>query len=145
VIWPNRLGLFDNPFVDAERADLVVGTAQARADGLAARAAAHVLLKNGPDPAHLPLTAPLRLYTEGLSAAVGARATLVDTPAEADVAVLHLDAPFEDRGGPGTIEAFFRAGSAPSRTRRSSASGPSARPSPPSSTSTSTARPSSPA
>jgi beta-glucosidase len=106
-----RLSLFDNPFVDAERADLVVGTAQARADGLAAQAAAHVLLKNDAGPA-LPLTAPLRLYTEGLSAAaVGARATLVDTPAEADVAVLRLDAPFEDRGGPGTVEAFFRAGS----------------------------------
>ncbi|MFI8794311.1 glycoside hydrolase family 3 protein [Streptomyces sp. NPDC055105] len=107
-----RLDLFDNPFVDAERADLVVGTAQARADGLAAQAAAHVLLKNDAGPAHLPLAAPLRLYAEGLSAAAaGARATLVDTPAKADVAVLRLDAPFEDRGGPGTIEAFFRAGS----------------------------------
>ncbi|MFF9507422.1 glycoside hydrolase family 3 protein [Streptomyces sp. NPDC014724] len=108
-----RLGLFDNPFVDADSADVRVGTAGARAVGLAAQSAAHVLLANAAGPAQLPLTVgPLRLYAEGLSAAaVGTRAELVGTPEEADVAVLRLAAPFEQRGEEGTLESFFHAGS----------------------------------
>ncbi|MFF9573340.1 glycoside hydrolase family 3 protein [Streptomyces sp. NPDC014685] len=108
-----RLGLFDNPFVDTAAADIRVGTDEARAEGLAAQAAAHVLLANGSGPAQLPLAAqPLRLYAEGLSAAaLGNRAHLVDTPEEADVAVLRLAAPFEQRGEEGTLEYFFHAGS----------------------------------
>ncbi|MDK0524345.1 glycoside hydrolase family 3 C-terminal domain-containing protein [Streptomyces sp. ML-6] len=108
-----RLGLFDNPFVDTAAADIRVGTDEARAEGLAAQAAAHVLLANGSGPAQLPLAAqPLRLYAEGLSAAaLGNRAHLVDAPEEADVAVLRLAAPFEQRGEEGTLEYFFHAGS----------------------------------
>ncbi|ROO86773.1 beta-glucosidase [Actinocorallia herbida] len=109
-----RLGLFDDPFVDADRADSLVGTPEARAEGLAAQAAAHVLLKNDDGPAHLPLTAadPLRVYAEGLSAsALATRAEPVDSPEQADIAILRLSAPFEERGEPGTIESFFHAGS----------------------------------
>lgn len=107
-----RLGLFDRPFVDVDRADAVVGAAGLRAEGLDVQAAAHVLLKNDAGPARLPLAAPIRLYAEGLSAdAVGDRAVLVDSPADADVAVLRLAAPYEHRGGPDSIESFFHAGS----------------------------------
>jgi beta-glucosidase len=42
---------------------------------------------------------------------VGDRAVMVDDPAEADVAVLRLTAPFEPRGEAGTLESFFHAGS----------------------------------
>ncbi len=109
-----RLGLFDQRYVDVEAADSLVGTAAARSEGLAAQAAAHVLLKNDAGAAHLPLTADpgLKLYAEGLTQAdLGDRATLVETPAEADVAVLRLQAPYEPRGQAGDIEAFFHAGS----------------------------------
>ncbi len=110
-----RLGLFDDPFVDADQAERIVGGAQSRSEGVAAQAAAQTLLKNADDgPARLPLTPSpsLRLYVEGLAPeAVGERATLVDSPEQADVAVLRLEAPWEDRGNPGEIESFFHAGS----------------------------------
>ena len=109
-----RLGLFDNPLVDASQADALVGTAAAREQGLAAQAAAMTLLVNRDGPARLPFdTARLpRLYTEGLDPrALDGRATVVRTPAQADAAVLRLSAPWEERGGPGSIESFFHAGS----------------------------------
>jgi beta-glucosidase len=108
-----RLGLFENPFVDAERADSAVGTASTRAEGVAAQAAAHTLLKNAPSgPAQLPLRPGLKVYVENLAVeALGDRAQLVASPEEADVAVLRLEAPYEKRGEPNTIESFFRAGS----------------------------------
>lgn len=108
-----RLGLFENPYVDADRAEQIVGSAEARAEGLAAQAAAHTLLTNaGGGPARLPLATGLKIYAEGLSAeALGDRGTLVGTPAEADVAILKLQAPFEQRGDGTTVESFFRAGS----------------------------------
>ncbi|GAA1408135.1 glycoside hydrolase family 3 N-terminal domain-containing protein [Kitasatospora putterlickiae] len=109
-----RLGLFDRPYVDEAAAVALVGAAGARAEGLAAQAAASVLLANAAEgPARLPL-APggLKVYAEGLSAEVlGDRATLVATPEEADVAVLRLAAPFEPRGEAGSLESFFHAGS----------------------------------
>ncbi|MFF2656223.1 glycoside hydrolase family 3 protein [Kitasatospora sp. NPDC058032] len=110
-----RLGLFDRPYLDEDAADLLVGSAGARAEGLAAQAAAFVLLANADaGPARLPLApgGALKVYAEGLSAEVlGDRAALVATPEEADVAVLRLAAPFEPRGEEGTVESFFRAGS----------------------------------
>ncbi|CAO5255521.1 glycoside hydrolase family 3 protein [Frankia sp. AgKG'84/4] len=108
-----RLGLFEQPFVDESRADTLVGAPEARAAGLAAQAAAHTLLRNAETgPARLPLRGPLRLYVEGLSAEViGDRAQVVDTPEEAEVAVVRLVAPWEQRGEPGTYETFFHTGS----------------------------------
>jgi beta-glucosidase len=108
-----RLGLFDDPYVDADRADALVGTAAARAEGLAAQAASHVLLTNAADgSARLPLPYGLKVYAEGLPAgALGGRAEVVATVEEADVAVLRLQAPFERRGGVSPIESFFHAGS----------------------------------
>ena len=35
----------------------------------------------------------------------------MNSPEDADVAILRIDAPWEDRGAPGTMESFFRAGS----------------------------------
>jgi beta-glucosidase len=108
-----RLGLFDNPYVDADRADALVGDAAARAEGLATQCAAHTLLTNATDgPARLPLPRGLKIYAEGLPAGVvEGRAELVASVGEADVAVLRLKAPFEHRGEPGSIESFFHAGS----------------------------------
>ncbi len=106
------LGLFDEPIVDVERAELTVGTPEARAAGLAAQAAAHTLLTNHEGPAHLPLEKNINVYVEGMDPVVLAgRANVVATPAEADVAVLRLATPFEQRGAPGDLESFFHAGS----------------------------------
>ncbi len=107
-----RLGLFDNPFVDAEAAALLVGSPQARQEGLEAQAHAQTLLKNEDGVAHLPLSTELRIYAEGIDPRVLRRwVKVVATPHEADVAVLRLVAPWENRGRPGELENFFHAGS----------------------------------
>ncbi len=108
-----RLGLFDDPFIDASRADERVGSPSARAEGVAAQAAAHTLLKNADDgAARLPLQAGLKIYVENMKPeSLSARATVVDSPEAADVAVLRLEAPWEQRGEPGSFESYFHAGS----------------------------------
>ncbi|BBH67344.1 beta-glucosidase [Actinoplanes sp. OR16] len=106
-----RLGLFEQPYVDADAAGQIVGTAEAREEGIAAQAAAHTLLINAAEgPARLPLAPGLRVYAEGVSD-LGERAVLVSDISDADVAVLKLSAPFEQRGDGTTVESFFRAGS----------------------------------
>jgi beta-glucosidase len=106
------LRLFDDPFVDVARAELVVGTPQAREEGLAAQTAAHTLLVNREGAAHLPLAKGIAVYVEGMNpVALAGRAHVVATPEEAAVAVLCVAAPFEQRGHPGDLESFFHAGS----------------------------------
>jgi len=107
-----RLGLFDHPFVDADAADAIVGTAQARAAGLDAQTAAQVVLKNEPGPACLPLAGQPALYVEGVDPeAFAGWARIAAAPEEADIAVIRIAAPWEQRGKPGEIESFFHAGS----------------------------------
>jgi beta-glucosidase len=108
-----RLGLFDERrFVDPDAADRLVGTPEARAAGLAAQAAAQVVLKNERGAAHLPLSGQPHVYVEGLDPeAFAGWAHVVASPGEADVAVIRTVAPWEQRGVPGDIEFFFHAGS----------------------------------
>jgi beta-glucosidase len=110
------LGLFDQPYVDVEAAERVVGAPEFRAAGDAAQRRSLTLLTNGSGPADgadapvLPFRRGLRLYVEGIDAAAAAAyGTVVDDPAEADVAVLRLQAPYETRET--TFENFFHAGS----------------------------------
>lgn len=107
-----RLGLFDKPFVDVDEATAVVGSVEAREEGLTAQAHAQTLLKNSTDAARLPLSTGLRVYAEGIDPKVLRKwVTVVATPEEADVAVLRVVAPWEERGEPGQLENFFHAGS----------------------------------
>jgi beta-glucosidase len=107
-----RLGLLDSPLVDVDAAPLRVGTVEAREAGRSAQAASCVVLRNDDGPAALPLRRGLRIYAEGFAAdAFDARAVLVPSPEEADVAVVRLAAPWEPRSTPGTLEQFFHAGS----------------------------------
>lgn len=74
-----RLGLFENPYVDATAAESIVGKPQFREQALEAQRRSVVLLKNAGDSV-LPLHAPsrdkaVRLYTMGLDAAVAGSAT----------------------------------------------------------------------
>ncbi|MCZ9883453.1 glycoside hydrolase family 3 protein [Arthrobacter sp. B2a2-09] len=104
------LGLFDAPLVDVERAESVVGNAGFRAAGEAAQRAAITLLTNTGETPTLPLARGMKLYLEGVDPAIAAPyGTVVETPQEADVAILRLQAPFEPRAT--TFENFFHSGS----------------------------------
>ncbi|WP_374976548.1 glycoside hydrolase family 3 protein [Microbacterium trichothecenolyticum] len=102
-----ELGLFENPFVDVEAADAIVGSAEFRAAGEAAQRASIAVLSN--DGA-LPLRRRAKLYVEGIAPEAAAQfGEVVDTPEEADAAILRLQAPYEQRGS--MFENFFHAGS----------------------------------
>ena len=108
------LGLFEQPFVDVERAEAIVGNAEFRAAGEAAQRAAITLLTNqvlaGSEAPVLPLSRGIKVYLEGVDAQVaGAYATVVATPDEADIAIVRIGAPFEQRAT--FFENFFHAGS----------------------------------
>lgn len=119
-----ELGLFDDRrYVDEDAAAVVVGRADLVAAGRRAQSRSVTVLRNAGDAAvadgvvgggpggaaRLPLAPGLRLYAEGVPDGEVAGFRRVATPAEADVAVLRLDPPFEERG-PG-FESFFHAGS----------------------------------
>jgi beta-glucosidase len=105
------LGLFDDPYVDADAAGRIAGNEAFRQKGLLAQRKSIVLLKNGPtaEGRRLPLRSGLRLYVEGMdpqrAAAFG---EVVDRPEAADVAMLRLRAPFQPRQG--SIRSFFHQG-----------------------------------
>jgi beta-glucosidase len=105
------LGLFDHPFVDVEAAVSIVGRDDFVAAGAAVQRASITRLTGVSEgPAALPLTGDLQVYVEGFTGNAADRlGTVVDDPAQADVAVLRLAAPFEAR--PGKFESFFHAGS----------------------------------
>ncbi|WP_223627584.1 glycoside hydrolase family 3 protein [Microbacterium sp. EST19A] len=102
-----ELGLFENPFVDEDAADDIVGRAEFRAAGEDAQRASITVLTN--DGA-LPFARGLKLFVEGIDAEVAASfGEVVATPADADLAVIRLQAPFEERET--MFENFFHAGS----------------------------------
>ena len=108
------LGLFDNPYVDEDAADRIVGNAEFRAAGVAAQQASVTVLTNGVQRAAttptLPFAAGLRIYVEGIDPAVAsAYGEVVESPEDADLAILRLQAPFEPRAT--AFENFFHAGS----------------------------------
>ncbi|GAA1205129.1 glycoside hydrolase family 3 protein [Microbacterium maritypicum] len=102
-----ELGLFENPYVDEDAADDIVGRAEFRAAGEdAQRASITVLSNNGA----LPFARGRKLYVEGIDAEVAASfGEVVETPGEADLAIIRLHAPFEERET--MFENFFHAGS----------------------------------
>lgn len=108
-----QLGLFDNPFVDEDAAAVTVGREDFRTAGYAAQARSVTVLQNavvGSTPT-LPLTGTRKIYAENFSdeavATLGAR---VDRPADADLAIVRLMAPFDARDDL-FLEAWFHQGS----------------------------------
>ena len=102
------LGLFDRPYVDADAAPSIVGRNDFVERGRDAQRRSYTLLTNR-DGA-FPVAKGAAVYLEGLEpAAVEPFGRVVSDPAEADVAVVRLKAPYEPR--PGGFEARFHAGS----------------------------------
>lgn len=101
------LGLFDERrYVDPDEAAETVGRADFTAAGAAAQRRSLTVLTDGP----LPLTGRPKLYVENVDAAVAAAyGDVVATPTEADLAVLRLRTPYEER--PNRFESFFHSGS----------------------------------
>ncbi|KAK1448035.1 glycosyl hydrolase family 3 N terminal domain-containing protein [Colletotrichum cuscutae] len=106
------LGLFDNPFVDPEAATRVVGNDYFLRLGNDAQRRAYTLLTNKDELLPLKdISAETKFYIEGFNATFleARNLSVVETPEEADYALLRLDAPYEPR--PGGFEAAYHAGS----------------------------------
>lgn len=107
------LGLFDAPLVDAKKAGVIVGSDAFRAAGEAAQRASITVLTNTATDAGtpaLPLATGQKIYVEGIEPDVaGEYGTVVATPAEADLAIVRIQAPFEVRST--MFENFFHQGS----------------------------------
>jgi beta-glucosidase len=108
-----QLGLFDNPYVDEDAATDVVGRTDFVAAGHRAQAESVTVLVNsdGRQGPVLPLRPELSLYVEGVDPAVAAEyCTVVDDPAAADLALVRVKAPYEERNSY-FLEEWFHAGS----------------------------------
>lgn len=104
-----ELGLFDDPYVDEDAAAATVGRADFVSAGAHAQAASVTVLHRAARV--LPLRPGLRVYAEGLRPeALADRADVVGSPAEADLALVRLGAPYEHRDDL-FLEAAFHQGS----------------------------------
>ena len=102
-----QLGLFDDPYVDEDAAEKIVGQPEFRKAGELAQRKSIVLLKN--DKNTLPLNKGLRIYVENIkSEAIKEYGEVVDDISKADIAILRLSTPFEKRKG--LMERYFHAG-----------------------------------
>lgn len=106
------LGLFDNPYVDAEAAARIVGNDYFVRLGNETQRRAYTLLTNSDDVLPLrDLPLATKFYVEGFNSSLlqDRGFTVVGAPEDADYAFLRLDAPYEPR--PGGFESNYHAGS----------------------------------
>jgi beta-glucosidase len=97
-----RLGLFDNPFVDVQKAVETVGKKDFRDKGEDAQRRSLVLLKNATlkNKRVLPLNGEIKIYVQGFDKKIAAEyATVVDSAANADFAIIRLGTPYIPRKG----------------------------------------------
>lgn len=106
------LGLFDDPYVDPDAAERICGNGEFTAQGRAAQSRSITILKDRPAEASaslLPLPAGTRLHVQGIDREIAAEyATVVDSPEEADIALIRIATPCDERTE--GFESFFRAG-----------------------------------
>jgi beta-glucosidase len=88
------LGLFENPYVDIDKAQQIVGKDEFKKAGEAAQRRAMTLLKN--DNKTLPLkSGNLKIYVKNINPKVAALyGTVVQQPEDADIAILRLNTPW---------------------------------------------------
>jgi beta-glucosidase len=93
------LGLFENPYVNAESASFVVGNHEFKGEALGAQMRALVLLENKGQllPLRSPPNRPLRVYLHGIAPEAASQEgwTVTTDSTQADVAIMRLSAPFE--------------------------------------------------
>jgi len=108
-----KMGLFDNPFVDVGKVESIVGNPEFVAKGKLAQRKSIVLLKNKMNADStfvLPLQKKIKIFTENINREIAANyATIVDSLADADFAILHLQTPWEPRNGD-MVERMFHQG-----------------------------------
>lgn len=108
-----KMGLFDNPYVDAENAQRIVGNKTFVEKGKLAQRKSIVLLKNKMNSDStfvLPLKKNLKIYTENIGKEIASNyANVVDSVGDADFAILRLQTPWEPRNGD-MIEKMFHQG-----------------------------------
>ena len=86
-----QLGLFEDPYVDPDRARTIVAGDEFLAAGYAAQVRSTVLLK---DSGVLPAAPGKKIYVEGISREEAAKfGTVVDDPKAADLAILRVASP----------------------------------------------------
>lgn len=105
------LGLFDDPYVDEDTAEVVVGRADFRKAGLEAQRRSLTLLTNGTeDNPLLPLAPGTKVYAPNLTLAdFAGHRELVSDIDQADVALVRLRTPYDPRNTY-FLEAKFHAG-----------------------------------
>ena len=89
-----ELGLFDDPYIDASKATQIVGKPEFVKAGEESQRRAITLLKN--ENKVLPLKAgSLKIYVKNIDSATAAQyGTVVNKPAEADIAIIRLGTPW---------------------------------------------------
>ncbi|WP_297766038.1 glycoside hydrolase family 3 N-terminal domain-containing protein [uncultured Muriicola sp.] len=103
-----RLGLFDNPYVDEQKATQIAGQENFRSKGKIAQAKSMVLLKN---EAILPLKEGTKIYAEGMLTPkfLNNSGILVKNPEDADVILKRISTPYDERSDY-FLEQFFHQG-----------------------------------
>ncbi|KAF4949005.1 hypothetical protein FGADI_9290 [Fusarium gaditjirri] len=99
-----ELGLFDNPFVDVDKAERIAGNDYFSRLGNETQRRAFTLLTNKDDVLPLPLSAlDAKFYIEGIEPEVmeARNLTVVEDPEDADYAFLRLASPFKPTTAPG--------------------------------------------
>lgn len=107
-----RSGLFDDPYVDPDAAEQIVGNDRFRQAGEVAQRKSIVLLRNAQAAGRrtLPLGDRPRMYVENVDPEVAAAyGEIVSDVQGADVAILRLKAPYEHRDS-SFLERIFHAG-----------------------------------
>lgn len=104
-----QLGLFDDPYVDVDEAERIVGNPEFRALGEQAQSRSLTVLVNENDT--LPVRPVGTVYVEGFHTDdVAELGRVVADPANADLAIVRIGAPFEPRNDL-FLEAWFHQGS----------------------------------
>lgn len=105
-----QLGLFDNPYVDADHVDQYVGTSAHKKKGLEAQQQSLVLLSNPSQ--FLPASKGKKIYVEGFQhrEAFAAYGELVNTIEQSDFAIIHLKTPYGPAKSNNMLEKYFHQG-----------------------------------
>lgn len=108
------LGLFDDPYLEVEKSVALVGNDRFMEAGKNSQRKSMVLLKNEAQDGKpiLPVSSGLNIYVENMEEELLAQyGQVVETPEEADIAILRLATPWVPRsGGESMLENFFHQG-----------------------------------